>query len=138
MAKHINQKPIAHRFQIFFPEKPFFSQPKTHFFWTESTTYFESEITKTGVGLSFPCNISINQIAAHYTSPPNDDTVFCNGDIVKIDLGAEVHGYISDTAVTVVVEGDNIDPVDENGNVLSMLGRLDDGNPIVTDEDLPF
>ena len=98
--------------------------------------WIESEITSQGVGLSFPCNISINQIAAHYTSPPNDDTIFCYGDIVKIDLGAEVNGYISDTAVTVVVEGDNVEPVDEQGNPLKMPGRLDDGNPVVTDEDI--
>ena len=98
--------------------------------------WIESEVTKTGAGLSFPCNISINEIAAHYTSPVNDDTVFCNGDIVKIDLGGEINGFISDTAVTVVVEGDNIEPVDEDGKPLKMPGRFDDGNPVVTEDDL--
>ena len=102
----------------------------------EFIDWIESEVTKTGAGLSFPCNISINQIAAHYTSPPNDDTVFCYGDIVKIDLGAEIDGYISDTAVTVVVEGDNVDCVDADGKALIMPGRLDDGNPLVSDADL--
>jgi methionyl aminopeptidase len=98
--------------------------------------WIESEIKSTGAGLSFPCNVSINQIAAHYTSPPNDDTVFCEGDIVKIDLGAEVDGYISDTAVTVIIEGDNVDLVDEDGNPLKMPGRLDDGNPVVTEDEI--
>ncbi|MBQ6219778.1 MAG: type II methionyl aminopeptidase [Methanosphaera sp.] len=98
--------------------------------------FIEGEIFKTGAGLSFPCNISINEIAAHYTSPLSDDTIFFNGDIVKIDLGAEVDGYISDTAVTVVVEGDNIDPVDEDGNPLKMPGRLDNGKPEVSQEDI--
>lgn len=98
--------------------------------------WIESEVTSTGAGLSFPCNISINQIAAHYTSPPNDDTIFSYGDIVKIDLGAEIDGYISDTAVTVVVEGDNAECTDEDGNPLKMPGRLDDGNPVVTDDDI--
>lgn len=98
--------------------------------------FIEGEILKTGAGLSFPCNISINEIAAHYTSPINDDTVFCNGDIVKIDLGAEVDGYISDTAETVIVEGDNIDPVDEDGNPLQMPGRLDDGLQEVSQEEI--
>ena len=86
--------------------------------------WIESEIKSTGAGLSFPCNVSINQIAAHYTSPPGDDTVFCEGDIVKIDLGAEVDGYVSDTAVTVIIEGDNADLVD------------DDGNPIVSEDEI--
>lgn len=98
--------------------------------------WIESEIKSTGAGLSFPCNISINQIAAHYTSPPSDDTIFCNGDIVKIDLGAEVDGYISDTAVTVIVEGENIEPVDEDGNALKMPGRLDNGTITVTDDEI--
>lgn len=98
--------------------------------------WIESEIKSTGAGLSFPCNISINQIAAHYTSPPSDDTLFFNGDIVKIDLGAEVDGYISDTAVTVIVEGDNVEPVDEDGKALKMPGRLDDGNSIVTEDEI--
>ncbi len=103
---------------------------------SEIVDFVESEIKNTGAGLSFPCNISINQIAAHYTAPPGDDTVFCNGDIVKIDLGAEVDGYISDTAVTVIVEGDNIDPVDEDGNPLKMPGRLDDGKVEVTEDEI--
>lgn len=98
--------------------------------------WIESEIKSTGAGLSFPCNVSINQIAAHYTSPPNDDTLLCEGDIVKIDLGAEVDGYISDTAVTVIIEGDNAETVDEEGNPLKMPGRLDDGNPTVTEEEI--
>lgn len=98
--------------------------------------WIESEIKSTGAGLSFPCNVSINQIAAHYTSPPNDDTPLCEGDIVKIDLGAEVDGYISDTAVTVIIEGDNAETVDEEGNPLKMPGRLDDGNPIITEDEI--
>ncbi len=98
--------------------------------------WVESEIKSKGAGLAFPCNISINEITAHYTSPPNDDTLLCNGDLVKIDLGAEVDGYISDTAVSVIIEGDNKDPVDEDGNPLKMPGRTDDGKQEVTQEQL--
>ena len=98
--------------------------------------WIESEILSTGAGLSFPCNLSINQIAAHYTPDPNDDTLLCNGDIVKIDLGAEVDGYISDTAVTVIIEGDNADPFDEDGKPLNMPGRLDDGLQEVSDDEI--
>lgn len=103
---------------------------------SDLVNWVESEIKSTGAGLSFPCNVSINQIAAHYTSPPNDDTLLCNGDIVKIDLGAEVDGYISDTAVTVIIEGDNKEPFDEDGKALEMPGRLDDGNPEITEDEI--
>lgn len=98
--------------------------------------FVETSILETGAGLSFPCNVSINQIAAHYTAPPNDDTLLCEGDIVKIDLGAEVDGYVSDTAITVIIEGTNKEPVDEDGNPLKMPGRLDDGNPVVSEEEI--
>lgn len=67
----------------------------------------ESKILNDGAGLAFPVNISVNEIAAHY-SPRHDDTlVFKEGDVVKLDLGAHVDGYIADTAVTVEVETHN-------------------------------
>ena len=72
--------------------------------------YVESEILKSGCEIAFPCNVSINEIAAHYTSPIEDKTRFKAGDMVKLDLGAMVDGYIADTAITVVAEGN----IDEN------------------------
>ena len=51
---------------------------------------------------AFPVNLCINNIAAHYTSPKKDDELEINeGDLVKIDLGVHVEGYIVDTAFTV-------------------------------------
>lgn len=98
--------------------------------------FVETSIKDTGAGLSFPCNVSINQIAAHYTADPGDETFFCRGDIVKLDLGAEVDGYISDTAVTVIVEGENADNTDEDGNLINMPGRLDNGDVEVSEEEI--
>ncbi|MFX1591536.1 MAG: type II methionyl aminopeptidase [Promethearchaeota archaeon] len=51
---------------------------------------------------AFPVNLCINNIAAHYTSPIKDDGTEINGgDLVKIDLGVHVDGYIVDTAFSV-------------------------------------
>ncbi|NLN72306.1 MAG: type II methionyl aminopeptidase [Thermoplasmatales archaeon] len=63
----------------------------------------ESYIRSKGCGLAFPCNISLNEIAAHYTPSSNDKTVFEIGDVVKIDCGAHVDGFVGDTAGTVEV-----------------------------------
>ncbi len=63
----------------------------------------ESEIVKRGGLPSFPCNISINEVTAHYTSPPGDTTIIKDGDMVKIDLGAHINGFIADSATTVIV-----------------------------------
>ena len=72
--------------------------------------YVESEILKTGAEIAFPCNVSINEIAAHYTSPAEDKTQFKAGDMVKLDLGAMVDGYIADSAITIIADGN----IDEN------------------------
>lgn len=60
----------------------------------------ESMIKKKGGKPAFPCNVSVNEIAAHYTSPPEDKRLIPENSIVKVDIGAHVDGYIADTAVT--------------------------------------
>ncbi len=50
---------------------------------------------------AFPCNVDINQVAAHYVSPLGDPTLIPEGSLVKIDLGVHIDGYMADTAVTV-------------------------------------
>ena len=71
----------------------------------EICEYTESEIIKRGAKCAFPVNVSMNEIAAHYTAEPNDPKLVTDTDLVKIDLGAQINGYIADTAVTV-----NYDP----------------------------
>jgi len=63
----------------------------------------ESLIVRRGAEPAFPVNISVNEIAAHYTPSTGDETRFERGDVVKIDVGAHVDGHIGDTAVTVEV-----------------------------------
>jgi methionyl aminopeptidase len=63
----------------------------------------ESEIKKRGGLPAFPCNISINEVTAHYTSPPGDSSILKEGDLVKIDLGAHVEGFIADSATSVMI-----------------------------------
>jgi len=61
----------------------------------------EGMIRKSGGSSAFPLNVSVNDLAAHYTSPPGDETVLPEEGLVKIDLGVSVDGYIMDTATTV-------------------------------------
>ena len=61
----------------------------------------ESKIKGLGGSIAFPVNISINNIAAHYTPDINDELVLKNEDLVKIDVGVHVDGYIADRAFTV-------------------------------------
>jgi len=63
----------------------------------------ENKIKELGGGIAFPTNISINDMAAHYTPDINDETVIKKGDLVKVDVGIHVDGYIADTAFSVCV-----------------------------------
>lgn len=66
----------------------------------------ESEIRLLGGIPAFPVNISVNDIAAHYTPIDADEKIFGNEDIVKIDIGVHVDGYIADTAATIYLGED--------------------------------
>lgn len=61
----------------------------------------EELIRQKGAKPAFPCNVSVNEIAAHYSPPATDATVIKEGDMVKVDIGAHLDGYIADTAFTV-------------------------------------
>ncbi len=61
----------------------------------------EELIRRKGGLPAFPCNVSINEVTAHYTSPPGDKTTIPVGSTVKVDMGTQVDGYVTDTAFTV-------------------------------------
>jgi len=63
----------------------------------------ESHIRKNGAKPAFPCNLSLNEVAAHYTPSVNDRARFEIGDVVKVDVGAHIDGWVGDTAGTVEV-----------------------------------
>lgn len=64
--------------------------------------YVEERIHELGGKPAFPCNISINEIASHYT-PENRLLRFKKGDVVKLDIGVHIEGFIADTAITIEV-----------------------------------
>lgn len=76
--------------------------------YLEVVNKIESMILDNDGGLAFPVNISVNEVAAHF-SPRHDDTslVFKKGDVVKLDVGVHVDGYIADTALTIEVGTNN-------------------------------
>ena len=63
----------------------------------------ENVIYSLGGKPAWPVNISINEIAAHYTPVKDDPIALKEGDLVKIDIGVHVNGYIWDQAFTVCV-----------------------------------
>ena len=69
------------------------------------TELIEQKIKELNAKPAFPPQLSINEIAAHQCADPDEDYIFKDGDIVKIDVGVMVNGAIGDSAYTVVVGG---------------------------------
>ncbi|MDI3482228.1 MAG: methionyl aminopeptidase [Candidatus Methanomethylophilaceae archaeon] len=63
----------------------------------------EGYIISHGARPAFPVNLSINEVAAHFTPKSDERISFDKGDVVKIDVGAHVNGMIGDNAATVEV-----------------------------------
>ncbi len=84
----------------------------------------ENKIKELGGGIAFPVNISINENAAHYTPDIRDSTKLNEGDLVKIDIGTHVDGYIWDRAFTVCI-GKNSHPlIDASKEALEKAKKL--------------
>lgn len=67
----------------------------------ETVETVEEMVLDAGAGLAFPLNCSLNEAAAHDTASEGDERVFADGDLVKLDLGVHLDGYVADTAVTI-------------------------------------
>jgi methionyl aminopeptidase len=61
----------------------------------------ENMIKNKGGDPAFPCNVCINDVTAHYSAKIDDSLVINDRDLVKIDLGVHIDGFIADTAVTI-------------------------------------
>ena len=69
--------------------------------YLELVDIVETRVRESGGDLAFPLNVSLNEDAAHDTASPNDERIFSKGDVIKLDLGVQIDGYIADTATTV-------------------------------------
>lgn len=69
----------------------------------EGVEAIEEFMRSRGCPPAFPTCLSVNEVAAHDTPTHKDERVLHRGDVVKIDLGAQVDGYLTDTAKTVEI-----------------------------------
>jgi methionyl aminopeptidase len=62
----------------------------------------EGDAMKAGMG--FPCGLSLNHCAAHYTPNAGNKMVLQQEDVMKVDFGVHVNGRIVDSAFTMAFE----------------------------------
>ncbi len=78
----------------------------------------ENEIIAAKAKPAFPINISLNAAAAHYTPKAGDEKVFGEKDLVKIDVGVHVNGFINDSAISIDLSGENAKLVEASERAL--------------------
>ncbi len=61
------------------------------------------EVESRGGRLAFPTGIGVNEVTAHYAPQDGDESVFRESDLVKVDFGVHVDGYVADTSVSVTL-----------------------------------
>jgi len=67
----------------------------------EVTEKIEARILELGAKPAFPAQVSLNEIAAHYCSTPDDKTVFMENDIAKLSelkdkIAVEFQGIVQE------------------------------------------
>lgn len=72
----------------------------------EVSEKIEEKIRFLGGECAFPVQISMDHIAAHYCSDPDDESVF-EKQLCCLDVGVHVDGCIGDTACTIDLSGAN-------------------------------
>ncbi|MEM3396565.1 MAG: type II methionyl aminopeptidase [Thermoplasmata archaeon] len=73
--------------------------------YLEVAEEIENYILEKGAKPAFPVNLATDHQAAHYSPAINDKKKIVSGNLVKVDVGVHVDGYIADTAITVEAGG---------------------------------
>ena len=74
--------------------------------FVEVCDFVRREVEARGGRLAFPTGIGVNQVTAHYAPQDGDLSVFREADLVKVDFGVHVDGYVTDTSVSVTLNPD--------------------------------
>ena len=78
----------------------------------------EAKIVELGGEPAFPSQISLNEFAAHSCSDLNDQTILTD-QVVKLDVGVHIDGFIGDNALTVDLSGQYTDLVKASKEALA-------------------
>ena len=71
--------------------------------YLEVCDFVRHEVESRGGRLAFPTGIGVDQVTAHYAPQDGDTSVFREDDLVKVDFGVHVDGYVTDTSVSVTI-----------------------------------
>lgn len=76
------------------------------------------EYIRERAGLAFPVNVSVDNEVAHKSPSPEDEVVFTDEDVICVDIGVHVDGYVADGAFSIDLSGDYEELIDSNNEAL--------------------
>lgn len=88
----------------------------------------EEKIIKKGGFPAFPINLSVNEVAAHYTPAFDSKDVLGENDVMKVDIGIHVDGYICDSAQTIDFGNNYSEMVEASNLALEEAVKLVENN----------
>ena len=100
---------------------------------SEIANRIEDETRKGGGEVAFPANLSLNELAAHYTPTKDDEIVVKDGDVMKVDVGCHVDGFVADTAYTLCLNPEYKDLVKASENALNAAIDLATPGRVISD-----
>lgn len=88
----------------------------------------EKEIAALGGKPAFPANLSRNNEAAHYTPSAGEETVLLESDLMKVDIGVHVEGYIADASFTLNFSNEHAKLIEASEKALeNALSKVKEG-----------
>jgi len=79
----------------------------------------EAETEKRNAKPAFPVNISVDDHTAHYTPSFDEKREIKESELVKVDIGVQIDGYMADSALTYCSEKNNL--IEANNEVLEKV-----------------
>ncbi len=88
--------------------------------YLETCVYVEKEIAARGGRPAFPTGIGVGDVTAHYAPQGDDRLTFKEDDLIKVDFGVHIDGYVTDTAATVTFNPGYRDLLDATESALEV------------------
>jgi|TARA_B100002003_G_C14099629_1_gene528848 methionyl aminopeptidase len=108
------------------------------------TEKIEAKVKSLNAGFAFPPQLSCDSIAAHFY-PENDDKIIFEDQLVNLDVGIHVNGFIGDCACSVDLSGKNSELVKaseealkESTKILQIGTKIGDIGKAIEDTILSF
>jgi methionyl aminopeptidase len=74
----------------------------------------EKLIVEEGAQIGFPVNLSTNEQAAHFTPKFKDTLTLKESDVLKVDIGVAIDGFICDGAITINLDNEHAKQIEAN------------------------